>query len=75
MFYKSSKRSCRFVFQTDTSNSSFIMSELQSAIVHKSLGRIPLEILTRAAKETVRKGGVGEGFVPHKPKLVKIHCL
>lgn len=38
------------------------MSELQLAIVHKSLGRIPLEILTRAVKETVKKGGMGEGL-------------
>ena len=38
------------------------------------LGRIPLLILTTAVKETVRKGGMGEGFVLHKPELVKIHC-
>ena len=39
------------------------------------LSRIPLIILTRAVKETVKKGGMGEGFVPHEPELVKIHCL
>ena len=38
------------------------------------LGRIQLLILTRAVKEEVRKGGMGDSFVLHELELVKIHC-